>query len=104
MLLGCLLVLVSTSWSQEERILPKGWAPWELDMRPMGGASERSSRGIPTPPPGSDLRTAAEWEEIEVLTITWEGFDCILKQIAAAAAQECRVVISQKTPTRPPAT
>ena len=98
MLLGCLLVLVSTSWSQEERILPKGWAPWELDMRPMGGASERSSRGIPTPPPGSDLRTAAEWEEIEVLTITWEGFDCILKQIAAAAAQECRVVIFSEDP------
>mgnify|MGYP003307993859 FL=1 len=98
MFLGCLVALASSAWSQEERILPKGWAPWELDMRPMGGAMERSSRGIPTPPPGSDLRTAAEWEEIEVLTITWEGFDCILKQIAAAASQECRVVIFSEDP------
>ena len=51
------------------------------------------SRGIPTPPEGSDIRTAAEWEEIEVLTITWRSFPCILKQITAAAVEECRVVI-----------
>ena len=31
-------------------------------------------------------------------TITWEGFDCILKQIAAAASQECRVVIFSEDP------
>ena len=37
-----------------------------------------ASRGIETPPPFSELRTAAEWEEIEVLTIAWEGFPCIL--------------------------
>ena len=49
--------------------------------------------GIPTPPPGSNIRTAAEWEEIEVLTSTWRDFPCILKQITAAAVQECRVVI-----------
>ena len=42
------------------------------------------SRGIETPPPYTELRTAAEWEEIEVLTIAWEGFNCILKQIVAA--------------------
>ena len=87
--------------SQEDRILPKGFAPWELDMsRPLDGQFGTLSRGIPTPPPGSNLRTAAEWEEIEVLTITWEGFSCILKQIAAAASEECRVVIFSEEPNQ----
>ncbi len=86
---------------QEDRILPKGFAPWELDMtRPLDGQFGTLSRGIPSPPPGSNLRTAAEWEEIEVLTITWEGFSCILKQIASAASQECRVVIFSEEPNQ----
>ena len=56
------------------------------------------NRGIETPPPFSELRTAAEWEEIEVLTIAWEGFPCILKQIVAASVSECRVVVFTETP------
>ena len=106
--LATLLMMTLTSglvWgqhgSQEDRILPKGFAPWELDMsRPLDGQFGTLSRGIPTPPPGSNLRTAAEWEEIEVLTITWEGFSCILKQIAAAASEECRVVIFSEEPNQ----
>ncbi|HIN41090.1 MAG TPA: T9SS type A sorting domain-containing protein [Flavobacteriales bacterium] len=56
------------------------------------------SRGIETPPPYTELRTAAEWEEIEVLTIAWEGFNCILKQIVAASISECRVVVFTENP------
>ena len=58
-----------------------------------GVSNINSSRGIETPPPFSELRTAAEWEEIEVLTIAWEGFPCILKQIVAASVSECRVIV-----------
>lgn len=57
------------------------------------GVAPVIARGIETPPPFSNLRAAAEWEEIEVLTIAWEGFSCILKQIVAASISECRVVI-----------
>jgi agmatine/peptidylarginine deiminase len=57
-----------------------------------------AGRGIETPPPFSELRTAAEWEEIEVLTIAWEGFPCILKQIVAASVTECRVVVFTESP------
>ncbi|MGY8917321.1 MAG: agmatine deiminase family protein, partial [Flavobacteriales bacterium] len=57
------------------------------------GVAPVSARGIETPPPFTNLRAAAEWEEIEVLTIAWEGFSCILKQIVAASISECRVVI-----------
>lgn len=63
-----------------------------------GISQPKDSRGIETPPPFSDLRTAAEWEEIEVLTIAWEGFPCILKQIVAASVSECRVVVFTESP------
>ena len=57
------------------------------------------SRGIETPPPFSNLRAAAEWEEIEALTIAWEGFPCILKQIVSASISECRVIIFTENPS-----
>ena len=76
--------------------LPKGIGEGEMMQwlsHPLEISDPSILRGIPTPPPGSNIRTAAEWEEIEVLTITWRDFPCILKQITAAAVQECRVVI-----------
>ena len=77
-------------------VLPKGISDAEMNQwlaHPLELTRPESLRGIPTPPPGSNIRTAAEWEEIEVLTITWQGFPCILKQITAASILECRVVI-----------
>ncbi|MBT5148168.1 MAG: T9SS type A sorting domain-containing protein [Flavobacteriales bacterium] len=56
------------------------------------------ARGIETPPPFTNLRAAAEWEEIEALTIAWEGFPCILKQIVSASISECRVIIFTENP------
>ena len=52
-----------------------------------------ASRGIETPPPFDSLRTAAEWEEIEALTISWTSFPCIQKQIVTASKEECTVII-----------
>ena len=49
------------------------------------GFEPLQSRGIETPPPFDSLRTAAEWEEVEALTISWTSFPCIQKQIVAAA-------------------
>ena len=57
------------------------------------------SRGIETPPPFDSLRTAAEWEEVEALTIAWTSFPCIQKQIVAAAKQECNVIIFADNPS-----
>ena len=57
------------------------------------------ARGIETPPPFTNLRAAAEWEEIEALTIAWEGFPCILKQIVSASISECRVIIFTENPS-----
>lgn len=55
-------------------------------------------RGIETPPPFGNLRTSAEWEEIEALTISWTGYPCIQKQIVAGAQAECLVVIFASNP------
>ncbi len=43
--------------------------------------------------PFSAVRASAEWEEIDALTITWTGFQSILKEIVRAAAVETRVII-----------
>lgn len=52
------------------------------------------AKGIETPPTGSNIRTMAEWEEIEKLYITWVGYyDNIQSQIIDGAQEECEVVV-----------
>ena len=63
------------------------------------GVSTVLGRGIETPPPYTNLRAAAEWEEIEALTIAWQGYPCILKQIVAASISECRVIVFTENPS-----
>jgi agmatine deiminase len=46
-----------------------------------------------TTPPTLPVRTMAEWEELQALTITWNGQTTILAEIVRAARQECNVVI-----------
>jgi len=47
-----------------------------------------------TTPPASKVRTMAEWEEIQTLLISWEGYESILSKIVDAAQHECRILIS----------
>ena len=51
------------------------------------------SRGETTPPEFDNLRTMAEWEEIEILCVGWEGYSAVEKQIVVNAAQECEVIV-----------
>ena len=59
---------------------------------PAGLTRPESLRGIPTPPPGSNIRTARVGRNRSV-DHHMAGFPCILKQITAASIEECRVVI-----------
>ncbi|MFK7784633.1 MAG: agmatine deiminase family protein [Crocinitomicaceae bacterium] len=53
-----------------------------------------NARGIESAPTG-EIRTAAEWEEIQTLVITWTGqFNSIQSQIVEAAQEECLVLIA----------
>ena len=86
--------------------LPKGFAPNEREQGFLKylGITENpyqintSSATIYTTPPSEEVRTMAEWEEIQALTITWStGYniqeESILSQIVANAVQECQVII-----------
>ena len=56
--------------------------------------SSFDEKGITTPPPYNNIRTAAEWEEVQALVITWTNqFNNIQKQIVDAAQEECTVII-----------
>lgn len=79
------------TYAQQSEILPKGLTETE-----SGLISEFNFTGNRfTPPPTGPVRAAAEWEEIEYLLITWQpNFPNILRQIVAAAVQECKVMIT----------
>ena len=52
----------------------------------------KSSSVITTQPLGN-LRTMAEWEEVQAICITWTGYKSILAQIVEEAQTECEVII-----------
>ena len=90
------LLLSATNIAQTT--LPHHISDQERDYIERVGFERKLTRGITTPPDFDNLRAAAEWEEIEALTISWEGFSCILKQIVAAAESECTVIVFTESP------
>lgn len=80
-------------WSQQSDYLPRYMTEQEKTM--MDSYLEGfDDRGITTPPPFTSLRTAAEWEEVQALVITWTGqYNTIQRQIVDAAQEECLVII-----------
>ena len=87
------LMAIEGRGQELKTVWPNEVGKQERELIESIGVEPVIARGIETPPPFTNLRAAAEWEEIEVLTIAWEGFSCILKQIVAASISECRVVI-----------
>jgi len=77
--------------------LPKGFAPGEKQqmenyLQSIYQSGQKTN--IVTPPPHTQLRNAAEWEEIQTLNITWTGSHTgIHRQIILAAQQETKVTI-----------
>ena len=98
----CITITIGTK-AQE---LPKGLAPNERDanfLQSIGVIGDPyqdkdAQAIIHTTPPSFNVRTMAEWEEIEALTITWStdyGIteEIILTQIVEFAINECDVII-----------
>jgi agmatine/peptidylarginine deiminase len=50
-------------------------------------------RSVFTSPPNAAVRTMAEWEEIQALTITWTGYPSVLREIVRHAKEEAEVII-----------
>ncbi len=71
--------------------LPKGLTPYEAELLPS--FTFRSEQL--TAPPSAPVRTAAEWEEVEYLVVTWDpNYQNILRQIVQAGVNECKVIIT----------
>ncbi len=84
------------SYGQTNYPLPKGLLPEEKSI--LTEFNFKSTKI--TPPPPFQVRTMAEWEEIEYLVIRWtNGFENILKQIVEAAVEECKVLIATQNQT-----
>ena len=47
---------------------------------------------LDSPPQGS-IRTAAEWEEIQALVVTWRDYKATLAEIIRYAQEECKVIV-----------
>ncbi len=86
-------------FAQQSQSWPNAITPEERNHIERVGFAQHATRGIETPPPGEALRTSAEWEEVEVLTISWTSYACIQKQIVAAAKEECLVIIFADNPS-----
>jgi len=88
-----LLAFGGITIAQQEEFLPKELTENEkLWMETY--LQSFDNRGISTPPPFANLRTSAEWEEVQALVITWTNqYNSIQSQIVDAAQEECEVII-----------
>lgn len=85
-----------TAFAQEKEVLPVAMTDAEKAL--ISDFQFRNANR--TPPPTTPVRAMAEWEEIEYVVITWQpSFPNILRQIVAAAVQECKVIITTQNET-----
>ncbi|MGB0984848.1 MAG: agmatine deiminase family protein [Saprospiraceae bacterium] len=70
------------------------FALFSFNSRLLG---QPASPNYTTPPLGQNVRTMAEWEEIEALVVTWTGistgFPNIIKEIIRHAKEEVKVIV-----------
>lgn len=59
---------------------------------PFLNTSAYAQQILDTPPSGT-IRTAAEWEEIQALVVTWRDFKPVLAEIIRYAQEECKVIV-----------
>ena len=53
-----------------------------------------------TPPQGATVRTAAEWEEIQAIVVTWRSYQATLAEIIRYAQEECKVIVHASNPAQ----
>jgi len=94
--IACLCGILVLQAQENQDILPRYLT--EKEKGELEKYEFPATKGIENPPPFENLRTMAEWEEVQAITITWEGFSSILKQIARAASEETKVIIFSENP------
>jgi agmatine deiminase len=86
-----ILTILFISFHLIAQDLPHNFTENEIKQLPEINNSI-GSKGFTTPPL-SPVRNAAEWEELQAITITWTSYTSILKEIVRAAQSECKVII-----------
>lgn len=84
------LSIALTTFAQ--RTLPIHLTPTEVSQL-VNYQPPTYNRSIFTSPPNTDVRTMAEWEESQILTITWTGYPSVLREIVRHAKEEVEVYI-----------
>ena len=97
-----LFLLFSAVHSQSIELLPKYFSDDEKNkmVKYLDAIKINSNAEIYTTPPDFPVRTMAEWEEIQALTIAWEGFEPILTEIVRNSVDQCKVMIACDNPTQ----
>lgn len=98
LLLCAILAVVNISMAQLED-LPRYLTQEEVEYARAIDYQPPTDRGIANPPPFADVRTMAEWEEVQAVTVSWTSYPVILKQIVAAAKLEVEVIIFSENVT-----
>jgi agmatine deiminase len=81
----------------DETFLPHYQSPFEhLTPSDLNNSGDMF---FPQSPPPKNIRTMAEWEELQALCISWQGSNAILSEIVRAARQECKVIVLVKDAT-----
>ena len=90
------IILLQSSFYFSQNILPNKSKPAELSKEAISNYinnyNAKSSSVITTQPNGN-LRTMAEWEEVQAICITWTGYKSILAKIVEEVQSECEVII-----------
>lgn len=75
--------------------LPVGFSAEELQemRRPGFTEPDYEPKSSILSPPAGPLRTMAQWEEVQALTITWTSYQSVLREIVRAARLETQVYI-----------
>lgn len=97
-----LLLFCLNPFTLSSQNLPHTFAPDEELAMPaylQSRAVAIASANLITTPPVSPVRTIAEWEELQGLTISWTSYNSILREIVRNAKQETRVYILTNNPS-----
>ena len=84
------LLVFSASAQMDHRI-----TPGEIMQLPGYGLSRGNSAASSSSiiPPSSNVRTIAEWEEIQGLVVAWTSYTSMLREIIRNARLECKVYV-----------
>jgi agmatine deiminase len=94
--LAIMMLIIGKSWAQEETSLPIWATPEEIQALQNGQIDfgyNTNRENSTDPPPGSEVRTPGQWEEVQAVIITWTSYQPILRQLVTAIQQEAEVWI-----------